>query len=245
MKSINFANLKLFSTHHRHEPNSAGYVYREVNRPDPDQINNDTFSKYLNHLSSSMELRDADMDLGNMMGILSDPNFSFKELIGKSKPHSELTPEEREKLEEERKQHEERIKESEKYVNYTDLFNKWTEKMIDNTSPRILNELAIRLFVGSRDIPKDVPTAMKLIEKAQEKKSELSNKDKYNIEYFKIMLRRMDSGKTQNANDFWDVNSELKELAEKGQPNAMFTYGMELLMLCQNNVIQDKRLVKK
>ena len=38
---------------------------------------------------------------------------------------------------------------------------------------------------------------------------------------------------------------ELRNLAQNGQPNAMYAYGSELLLLCENNVLSDKRLVKK
>ena len=64
------------------------------------------------------------------------------------------------------------------------------------------------------------------------------------MEYYEVMLNRLNNPNIDDYTSFWTVNEKLRELAEKGQPNAMYTYGSELLMLWQNNVFQDKKLVK-
>lgn len=76
--------------------------------------------------------------------------------------------------------------------------------------PRILNEMSIRIFVGSRDIPKDVPTALKLLKHAQDNKHKMTEREKHSLDYFTVMLKRLNSGKTHDANSFWEVNEDLK-----------------------------------
>ena len=51
------------------------------------------------------------------------------------------------------------------------------------------------------------------------------------MEYYEVMLNRLNNPNIDDYTSFWTVNEKLRELAEKGQPNAMYTYGSELLML--------------
>lgn len=67
--------------------------------------------------------------------MLNDPNFSFQQLKDESKRFEDLTEEEKSNIEEERQVYQNKLKESEKHVTYTNLFNKWALKMIDDTSP--------------------------------------------------------------------------------------------------------------
>lgn len=127
-----------------------------------------------------------------------------------------------------------------------DLFNKWTYKMLNYTPKSIITEMAVRVFVGSRDIPRDVPKAMELLKYAQKKRKEnQTTKEKYDIEFFEIMLKRLNSDNRNDPNNFWEINQQLHELAKTGQPNAMYTYGSELLQLCTNNVFQDRKLINE
>ena len=67
------------------------------------------------------------------------------------------------------------------FMNYKpdDLFNKHTMKILDHTPQKVITEMAVRLFVGSRDIPKDIPKAMKLLEIAKSKgKTDQTEKEK-------------------------------------------------------------------
>lgn len=133
------------------------------------------------------------------------------------------------------------------YQNYKpdDLFNKHTMKILDHTPQKVIAEMAVRLFVGSRDVPKDIPKAMKMLEIAKSKTIEgQTEKEKNDMEYFEVMLNRLNNPNIDDSSEFWSVNEKLKILAEKGQPNAMYSYGSELFMLCQNNVFQDKMLIK-
>jgi hypothetical protein len=92
--------------------------------------------------------------------------------------------------------------------------------------------MAVRLFVGSRDIPKHVPKAMQLLRIAREKDSAtLSFKEQKDIEFFEVMLNRLNNEKSEDPNSFWDVNEKLKQLAEEGHPKAKYVYGSELLQL--------------
>ena len=118
-------------------------------------------------------------------------------------------------------------------------------KILDHTPQKVIAEMAVRLFVGSRDVPKDIPKAMKMLEIAKSKTIEgQTEKEKNDMEYFEVMLNRLNNPNIDDSSEFWSVNEKLKILAEKGQPNAMYSYGSELFMLCQNNVFQDKMLIK-
>ena len=187
-------------------------------------------------MAASHELPDSDMELNNIMRVLGDPKFSFKEYIGTIKPEDEMSKEEKEKRDEEQKIVDDKFKASESTISDIaqkfNTFNKQTLKMINHTPSKILSEMAVRLFVGSRDIPKNVPKAMKLLEIAQKKeKGSMSFKEQKDVEFFEIMLQRMNSEYQNDPSHFWELNSRLKELAEEGHPNAMFVYGSELLLL--------------
>lgn len=95
-----------------------------------------------------------------------------------------------------------------------------------------------------RDIPKNTSKAMQLLEIARNKDSDqISFKEQKDLEFFEIMLKRLNSQNRDDPTHFWELNSELKALAEEGHPNAMFAYGKELYHLCENNVLQDRQLV--
>lgn len=174
-----------------------------------------TLNKYINKTSEVKELPDADMELNSVLKILHDPNFSFETFTGAPKTHEELTPEQREELEKEQKLFEEKYKKSEATLaDVRDKFNdidKHTLKMLQHTPYNIIIEMAVRLFVGSRDIPKNVDKALKLIQIAKEKsKTDLTDEEAYDIEFFEIILEKLNN---QNKNDpslFWEINGKLK-----------------------------------
>lgn len=185
---------------------------------------------------NTTELPDSDMELNNIMRVLNDPNFSLNDFTGSQKLMEELTPEEKEKRLEEKKIFDEKYKESEEHISdiktHFEGFNSQTLKMLQFTPSKIISEMAVRLFVGSRDIPKHVPKAMQLLKLAREKdKDNLSFKEQKDIEFFEIMLNRLNNQSSEDPNSFWDVNERLKQLAEEGHPNAKYVYGSELLQL--------------
>ena len=92
-------------------------------------------NKHLDRLASNIELPDFEIEMNRIMGMLNDPNFSFQQLKDESKRFEDLTEEEKSNIEEERQVYQNKLKESEKHFTYTNLFNKWALKMIDDTSP--------------------------------------------------------------------------------------------------------------
>lgn len=189
------------------------------------------------------------MELTKIMGILKNPNFSVKEFINAPRSVDHMTDEQREKHDEEQRVMDDKLKKSEESLNFTshnfDDFNSHTERMLAHTPQKIISEMSIRLFVGSRDIPKNIPKAMKLLQFAKDKpESELSEKDQGDIRFYEIMLNKLTRQDANDPNKFWEANEKLLELAKEGHPNAMYVYGSELFQLCTNNVLQDKKLVR-
>ncbi|CAI2368201.1 unnamed protein product [Moneuplotes crassus] len=217
--------------------------------PEQSQIDQENFKKHISAFTSSNELPDSDMELNNIMRALGDPKFSFAEFTGQMNPNKNLSEEEKQKREEEAKVLEEKYSKSEDSIKEISKkfegLNSHTLRMFEHTPSKIISEMAVRLFVGSRDIPKNVPKAMKLLQIAKEKdSSSMTFQEQKDIEFFEIMLTRMNSEKISDPIHFWAVNQKLRRLAEEGHPNSMYVFGSELLLLCTNNVIQDRALVK-
>lgn len=176
------------------------------------------------------------MELNTIMQVLGNPNFSFKEFTGGQKPDEDLSFEEREKKEEEKKIYDEKLQKSEETISEVlkkfEGLNKYTLKMLQHTPSKIISEMAVRLFVGSRDIPKNTIKAMKFLEIALKKDpSSMAFREQKDVEFFQVMLTRMGDKDKDQASSFWEVNQTLKILAEEGHPNAMYVYGSELLLL--------------
>mmetsp|Transcript_34473 Transcript_34473/g.34108 ORF Transcript_34473/g.34108 Transcript_34473/m.34108 type:complete len:177 (-) Transcript_34473:276-806(-) len=176
------------------------------------------------------------MELNNIMRALGDPKFSFAEFTGQMNPDKNLSEEEKQKREEEAKVLEEKYSKSEDSIKEISKkfegLNSHTLHMFEHTPSKIISEMAVRLFVGSRDIPKNVPKAMKLLQIAKEKdSSSMTFQEQKDIEFFEIMLTRMNSEKISDPIHFWAVNQKLRRLAEEGHPNSMYVFGSELLLL--------------
>jgi len=61
-------------------------------------------------------------------------------------------------------------------------------KLMVSTPSSILVELAVRSFVGSRDIPKDHLRSINLLDFAE--KQAKSEKEKHEVKYYKLLLQK-------------------------------------------------------
>eukprot|EP00347_Sterkiella_histriomuscorum_P024275 403331695 len=205
----------------------------------------------MNQFFREDEQKSRDMELQQLTQILTHQKIDFQERYDKStRYHSgKLTEKEQEDIEREDQITKEKITQAEKSKIYVNFFNKYALKLISKTPSVILSELAIRVFTGSRDVPKDNIKAVKLFEFSDENAQ--TEKEKHQVEYYKLLLRKYKihqetvlAGQVMNKDqeaEMIDINAKLNALARSGNSEAQYTYGKELLSLLRQDSLNDKK----
>ena len=87
------------------------------------------------------------------------------------------------------------------------FFNRWTEKLMHKTPTDILNEMGIRCYTGSRDVPKDGDKAAGFLTAAAENAQ--TKEEAQSVTYYDLMVRK------------FALNQQLQEDAYKQNPEAL------------------------
>jgi hypothetical protein len=251
--SIYFSPIQAFSKRmrHKHETGEISHHHKtNFISPSATQTDEEKFASHIKRISAFQELPDLDREMQNTMSFMGSPKFSISEFLNASTSIESMTPEERESYKNEQEMMKKKYEESEKYI--LDVSHKfedvdfWTHKMLMHSPNSIIRELAIRLFVGSRDIPKNILKSKKYLEIAKSKLEGKENTvDALDIEFTEIMLEKLTSKPPNNPEEFFEAQNKLLPFVEAGHPQAAYVYGSELFNLCISGVFQDKILIKK
>jgi len=129
------------------------------------------------------------------------------------------------------------------------FFNRWTEKLMHKTPTDILNELGIRCYTGSRDVPKDSEKAIGFLTAAAQNAT--TKKEAQSVTYYDLMVRKFALNQQlqkdayrQNPEklnrEVLELNTQLHNLATDGHPLALFSYAKDLYAVVRNGQIEQE-----